>query len=232
MWWYEIIEAIRRLAMTGLLVLFYNPDIRLGIATFLSFLSILLHVTTVPFTDPATNALALVSHLLVFAVFFVGQEIKLGVVQTKDLGMGVLLVILLLTPPVLMVYSMMTQAQRDRAEELRRREREVQAEEMLATLDQLNNSQEVPSVRNVPPIAAAEDSEFSGIPPPPPKPPPSSLKISKDDVNFDKCSFPCYVISLTNLRGLDELPLHENAYEAGLLQKLTSTTHALYRRQG
>ena len=42
-----------------------------------------------------------------------------------------------------MVYSIMTQAQRDRIEELRRRERDVQAEEMIATLNQLKDREEV-----------------------------------------------------------------------------------------
>ena len=137
MWWYEVIETVRRLTMTGLLVLFRRPEVRLAMATFLSFLSVLLHFTTEPYLDIITNSLALVSHLLVFAVFFVGQEIAFGVIETENLGVGILLVILLLTPPILMVYFLMTQAQRDRIQELRHRERQVQIEEMFATLDQL-----------------------------------------------------------------------------------------------
>ena len=62
-----------------------DHEIRLSVAIFLSFLSILLHMTTEPFTDPATNTLALVSHLLVFMVFFVAQQITTGVVQTDKI---------------------------------------------------------------------------------------------------------------------------------------------------
>ena len=75
MWWYEVIETVRRLTMTGLLALLPNYSIRLGVATFLSFLSILMHTATEPFADRATNILALVSHLLVFMMFFLGEQI-------------------------------------------------------------------------------------------------------------------------------------------------------------
>ena len=78
MWWYEVVETLRRLTMTGLLVLIQNHAFRLGVATFLSFLSVLMHTATEPFADRATNALALASHLLVFTVLFMGQEIAFG----------------------------------------------------------------------------------------------------------------------------------------------------------
>ena len=85
--------------------------------------------------DAATNALALVSHLLVFLVrgwmephaprrighhnfathpfeqiFFVGQNITLEVVNTEDLGVDIALAAVLLSPPILMTYFIMTQA--------------------------------------------------------------------------------------------------------------------------
>ena len=50
------------------------------------------------------------------------------------------------------------------------------------------------------------------------------MNILKDEVKFDKCSFPCYVMSLTNLCDLDKIPSHEDAYQAGLLEKLTLTS--------
>ena len=68
-------------------------------------------------------------------------------------------------------------------------------------------------------------------PPCEPAPPPPSLNISTNDVNFEKCNFPCYVMSLTNLCGLDKLPLHEAAKEAGLLEILSSTKDASNRNQ-
>ena len=55
--------------------------------------------------------------------------------------------------------------------------------------------------------------------------------MSMGDVNFGKSDFPCYVMSLTNLCGLDELPLHEDAKEAGLLEILTLTTDVTNRNQ-
>ena len=225
MWWYEVIETVRRLTMTGLLVLLPNHNVRLTVAITLSFLSILMHTATEPFTDPATNALALVSHLLVFIVFFAGQQIQFGVVQTEDFGMSVLLVILLFVPPILMVYSTTTQARRDRIEDLRRREREVQVEEMRATLNRLKDIEDKVLARDMPVIAAQEEVKEDVAPLPPPASPPASASISTDDINFEKCTFPCYVMSLTNLGGLDRLPLHEDAYAAGLLQKLTLTSH-------
>ena len=225
MWWYEVIETVRRLTMTGLLVLFPNHDIRLTVAITFSFLSILMHNATEPFTDPATNALALVSHLLVFMVFFVGERIKFGVVKSQEFGTDILLVVLLFAPPVLMAYSTITQARRDRIEALRRREREVQGEEMRATLNRLKDVEDEVLARDVPVIAAQEETKEDIAPLPPPAPPPASTNLSTDDVNFEKCTFPCYVMSLTNLCGLDQLPLHEDAYAAGLLQKLTLTTH-------
>ena len=225
MWWYEVIETVRRLTMTGLLVLFPSHDIRPTMAIILSFLSILMHNATEPFTDPATNTLALVSHLLVFMVFFVGDRIGTGTVRTENFGIDVLLVILLFAPPVLMAYSTITQARRDRIEALRRREREVQVEEMRATLNRLKDIEDEVLARDEPVITAQEEAKEDMAPPPPPAPPPLSANISTDDVNFEKCTFPCYVMSLTNLCSLDQLPLHEDAYEAGLLQKLTLSTH-------
>ena len=142
MWWYEVVEAVRRLTMTGLLVLVPDSDIRLSVAIFLAFASLLLHTTTEPYADPATNALALVSHLLVFMVFFVGQQIVIGIVKTEYLSVGVVLVVLLVALPVLIVYSQLTQASRDRAEDLRRHERDLQAEELFESLDQLNSKEE------------------------------------------------------------------------------------------
>ena len=53
-----------------------------------------------------------------------------------------------------------------------------------------------------------------------------------DKVNFDKCSFPCYVMSLTNLCTLDELPEHEDAYADRLLQTLTQTSRVPNIYQG
>lgn len=41
-----------------------------------------------PYTDSATNALALISHLLVFSTFFVGQQISSGVVPNDSLEVG------------------------------------------------------------------------------------------------------------------------------------------------
>ena len=229
MWWYEVIETVRRLTMTGLLVLFKDDEIRLAVGFFLSFLSILLHMTTEPFTDPATNTLALVGHMLVFMVFFVAQQITTGVVTTDNIWAGIPLVMLLLTPPSLMVHIIMTQSQRDQIKELRRRERDVQAKEMDATLNQLKDREEVPTVRNAALIAPRDAG--SKDPPCEPAPPPPSLNISMNDVNFEKCNFPCYVMSLTNLCGLDKLPLHEAAKEAGLLEILSSTKDASNRNQ-
>ena len=163
-WWYEVIETFRRLTMTALLLLFkarqhqhhskpnvllkiprdthqrpcsQNQTLRLAVAFFFSFLSILLHFTTEPYVDPATNTLALVSHLLVFLVrrtwsgvsphihenwtpqfchsplgqvFFVGEHIAFEVVNTENLGVDIALAAVLLSPPILMTYFMMTQA--------------------------------------------------------------------------------------------------------------------------
>lgn len=44
---------------------------------------------------------------------------------------GIALVLIVASAPVMMVYFQMTQDQRDRVDELRRREREVQNEEMM-----------------------------------------------------------------------------------------------------
>ena len=233
MWWYEVYETVRRLAMNGLLVLVPNQATRLGVASFLSFLSILMHTAMGPYADRGTNALALVSHLLVYMVYFLGEQIWIGVVQTKDFGVDVLLVILLLAPSVLMVYSTTTQARRDRIEALRRREHEVQSEEMRATLNRFKDMEDKAFARDVPAIAAQEEAKEDIAPPSlPPLPPPESYSITTDDVYFEKCAFPCYVMSLTNLCGLNQLPMHEDAYEAGLLQKLTLTTHVPNRHQG
>ena len=111
--------------------------LRLAVATFLAFSSILLHTTTTPYTDSATNALALISHLLVFSTFFVGQQISSGVVPNDSLEVGIALVLIVASAPVMMVYFQMTQDQRDRVEELRRREREVQNEEMMNQINAL-----------------------------------------------------------------------------------------------
>ena len=227
MWWYEVVETVRRLTMTSFLVLFRDHQIRLAVASLLSFVSILLHTTTKPFSDPATNTLALVSHLLVFLVVFVAQQISVGVVETTDFWAGIILVIFLLALPVLMVHSIMTQAQRDRIEDVRRRERDVQAEEMFAIVNQLKHGYKV---RRDVPLSPREESNIPEIRIVPCVPPPS-LNMSMSDVNFEKSDFPCYVMSLTNLCGLDKLPMHEDAKEAGLLEILTLNTDASNRNQ-
>ena len=223
MWWYEVVETIRRLTLTGLLVLVPDPDVRLSVAIFLAFASFLLHTITQPFADPATNTLALVSHLLVFMVFFVGQQIAIGIVKTEDLAVGIALVFLLVVLPILIVYSVMTQAARDLAEELRRHEQEVQAEELFETLDQLKAKEDEFCARDL--ISRLPWVETG----PPPNPPPSFLNFSKNDVKFESCSFPCYVMSLTDLLEQAELPSHEKASQAGLLQTLTPTSQASIR---
>lgn len=58
------------------------------------------------------------------------------------------------------------------------------------------------------------------IPPPPPLPP-SHIKTV---VRFDFSTYPCYVMSLSNLQTCDHLPTHEEAYASGLLQELTQTS--------
>ena len=230
MWWYEVVETVRRLTMTGLLVLVSDPDVRLSVAICLAFGSVLLHTTTQPYTDPATNILAHVSHLLVFVMFFVGQQISIEILDTENLAVGVVLVIILITLPVLIVRSQLTQASRDRIEDLRRHERDVQAEEMFATLDELKAKEDEFCART-----KAPESHFRRFrrqqleARPPPAPPPPSLKISECEVNFVKCSFPCYVMNLRNLCELDELPVHEDAYQAGLLEILTLTSEAFSR---
>lgn len=50
--------------------------------------------------------------------------------------------------------------------------------------------------------------------------------MAKPKINFDTSSYPCYVMSLTNLCGLDKLPIHEDAHQAGLLQILTISSQA------
>ena len=237
-WWYEVVETIRRLTMTGLLTLVPDPEIRLSVAIFLAFASLLLHTTTEPFSDSATNTLALVSHLLVFMVFFAGQQIAIGIIDTNNLAVGIFLVVLLLSMPALIAYTMMTQTSRNRVEDLRRHEREVQTEEMFGILDQLkakedefcarNESKQINSRRRE--LEAERRRELNSGPPP--TPPPASLNISEDDVKFEKCSYPCYVMSLTNICGLDKLPSHEDAYQAGLLQTLKLTSRAPTRHHG
>ena len=127
----------------------------------------------------------------------------------------------------------MDNLQRNRIEDLRLREREMQAEEALATLNQLNKNNELYAE-----LAEGEGTLYTNFSrhqqeapaPPPPTPPPPSLHISKG-VYFEKSAFPCYVMSLTNLCSLDRLPKHEEAYQADLLQILTETSHASTRHQ-
>ena len=223
-WWYECVEAVRRLCMTGFLVLFQDGSLRLAVATFLAFISVLLHTTTTPYTDSATNALALVSHLLVFSTFFVGQQIAAGVVPNDSLEVGIALVLIVASAPVMMVYFQMTQDQRDRVEELRRREREVQNEEMMNQIKAFVNEQDshlrIMSADGTDGGEHEPDllSDPKAPPSPPPVPPPHA---ARSVVRFDDSAYPCYVMSLTNLQTCDSLPTHEEAYESGLLQVLT-----------
>ena len=97
-WWYEVVETIRRLAMTGLLMMFKDAGFRLAAAFFLSFVSICLHYTMEPYADPTTNSLALISHVTVFMVFFLSQIIASGVVDPEkhpwDVVLAMILVLL------------------------------------------------------------------------------------------------------------------------------------------
>ena len=124
----------------------------------------------------------------------------------------------------------MDNPQRNRIEDLRLREREMQAEEALATLNQLNKNNELYAEGEGTLYANFSRHQQEAPAPPPPTPPPPSLHISKG-VYFEKSAFPCYVMSLTNLCSLDRLPKHEEAYQADLLQILTETSHASTRHQ-
>jgi hypothetical protein len=119
----------------------------------------------------------------------------------------------------------MSQARRDSAEDVRRHEREIQIEEVTATLEQLKAKEDEFCARD----DVIPSASFELEPGPEPKPPPKSLNISKDDVNFDKCSFPCYVMNHTKLCRLQYLPSHEYAYQHRLLERLTMTSQASTR---
>ena len=124
----------------------------------------------------------------------------------------------------------MDNPQRNRIEDLRLREREMQAEEALATLNQLEKRDELYAKRDGTLYTNFRRHQQEAPAPPTPTPPPPSLHISKG-VYFEKSAFPCYVMSLTNLCSLDRLPKHEEAYQADLLQILTETSHASTRHQ-
>merc|ERR1719230_1528271 len=103
----------------------------------------------------------------------------------------------------------MTQAKRDRAEALRRREHELQAEELSRYFHELKFLQEEARRQQMHEDTPAPIAEPSiGLLP---KLATLDYEIPDSRVFFDQGDYPCYVMSATNLCTLDELPLHEEA---------------------
>ena len=74
-WWYEVLETLRRVALTGFLVVI-DSELRLTMATALSFGSVLIHSLTTPYLDSHTNALANWCHVMVYVVLFFAQVLQ------------------------------------------------------------------------------------------------------------------------------------------------------------
>ena len=135
---YEIFEIIRRVSLTGGLVLVPEKymNLRFFVAIILSFSSVIIHESTRPYQDLQTNVIALFSHISIFLLFFLALCIHLKILPSSFL-LTCALVVVLLVP--LMIFSLIQW--RVEEERLNRRlqeiERDVQKEELRTQVRQL-----------------------------------------------------------------------------------------------
>ena len=104
-WWFETCEIVRRVLLTGALVLIpvEHIEVRLMTAILLAFASVIVHETTRPYQDFGTNILALCSHIVIFGLFFLGSQINCGVISGEFL-LALVICGPLLLPIAVMVY--------------------------------------------------------------------------------------------------------------------------------
>jgi len=270
-WWYDSYDCIRRVSLTALLVLIEIPQQRLTVAVYLSFLFVLVHCTSRPYSNHRTNGLALGAHVLIFTVFFSGQQLLVGVWDGEDSSLGSALVTGILLVTCVLVYLQITESKETAQAELNMHERDIQAQEMRQQIESMMVAQDLlrhtiqgqkgrsrqtstRSVRN--PLTDDEhsamvegmgatyvddggliDSDDDEI-----EPKSSSMlrfEEKEEDlrqgelrrirldlayrtsaVSFGKTEYPCYVMAVSTLKGLDYLPDHEEALRLGLLQVL------------
>ena len=245
-WWFETFEIVRRVLLTGALVLIplEHIEVRLMVAILLAFASVVVHEATRPYQDFATNALALCSHIVILGLFFLGSQINCGVIAGEFL-LAALICLPLLFPIAVMVYLQWSEENRQRHKRLLDSESEVQKDEIKEQLRQLLLAEErlLSSIHlrdrggaqhqesrdkrvhehTRRSLIHRQGSKFSSV---------------SDDVAFMRRlefrekslvkprfdhhgKYPCYVMDLDLILNLDTLPAHEEALRLKMLQVLT-----------
>ena len=238
-WWFETCEIVRRVLLTGALVLIpvENIEVRLMTAILLAFASVIVHETTRPYQDFGTNILALCSHIVIFGLFFLGSQINCGVISGEFL-LALVICGPLLLPIAVMVYLQWSEEERLRIKRLNDLESEVQKDEIKAQLRQMLLAEErlltkmhlreeagheqarrrstMVRLANTSRSRASvsNDADFM-----------KRLEFRQESLvvtKFDhKFKYPCYVVDLDVILTLDTLPTHEEALQQGILELLS-----------
>ena len=96
-WYFEIIECVRRLMMTGMLVLVSPGDAtQVAVAMLFAIISIVLYTHLRPFENPHDNRLAIVSQWAIFFTLFAAMLIKTEVDDDDDYNQTLFGIILVL----------------------------------------------------------------------------------------------------------------------------------------
>ncbi len=242
-WWYETFEISRRVLLTGFLVLIPEIEgtisdgtlsLRYFTAVLLSFCSIIIHESTRPYQDFSTNTLALFCHIAIFSIFLVALQIHLKVIQNR-FEIALVLAFVLLSPLSFFMYFQYYEEERRKKKILQENEETVQKEELRTQLRHLladsnklackanpdakvHNSQRLRALavfaHGSPARQLRESFDAASMN--------HAEKVMKDlramknaMPKFDeKGSYPCYVMSLDNILGLDRLITHEEALHA------------------
>ena len=104
-WWFECFDYVRRLALTGLMVIVLPGSALQGFIGVLIALGGLLSYNTFnPFVEDASDRLAMAAQLATFFVFLSALMIQVDVVYHRK-GFAVLLVVVTFVPPVVALCS-------------------------------------------------------------------------------------------------------------------------------
>ena len=234
-WWFEVVEAIRRVFMTGGLI-FTPGNHRATVGFACACFSLVLYQDIAPFLTYSVNILGVSAQWLLIIVYFSGVLLLYNPILSTSTVLGICLFTGTITLLLLAGFMQWKLGSSLHQTELETLDYERRNTEMMGSIQEMRNDinskqkdwekasafivddQQEGLEKSVLSDTAHIFSDFE-----------TSKKLSVNGVpisriTFRKPLYPCYVISLKNLRSLNRLCSHERALELGLLEILSPTS--------
>ncbi len=229
----EPIELLRRMLMIGLVGFCgERSETQSAVGTLISLLSVFLYREMHPFNDRLTNMLASIAMWMCFIVFLCSFIIVTRPFGYSDNALGGVLVgfflVVIGASGYIAVVDHAEQAevlQRQSELEFRECEADMDIAELRADILQLREKFQPHELEKervasqvedmAAAIAQARRQESTMI---------ASNNTKQHTISFYNVQYPCYVLSLKELRKYERLPVHEDALRSEILDILTQTS--------